>query len=353
MTDDENTHIGKLSQSLGFVDPYKDPHTIVLRNDINRLHHYRQGARHVLAHESSHTAKAQEPGWFKNTKTRVMPVQPTEQKILDRVNSSDSSASTIYDLPTLLYLNYFGNPDEVSAHARAFKAKYAEKTGTPWMPGDRQDPEKWKIMRDEIIGNVGDVGKIQGEFFGSEEGEKVMDLAKRGEQKTTPQAVAENTMKSFLQYITEDAGSPHGIPRYTPGERARLLALADQAPRADYAKLIDAHGGDWQAAQREWISRGHAREDAFGDASRQPDVDALVDTHGAELAADPEHRRNAWLLVQHRDSAPDVQKKYLKHLEDAGATDTDEYRYLTDRIAVNSGRPQVYGTQRKFEPDDK
>lgn len=56
----------------------------------------------------------------------------------------------------------------------------------------------------------------------------------------------------------------------------------------------------------------------------------------------------AWLIVQHADHDPEWQEAVLKAL--AGKVKSGDmqgkfYAYLTDRVAVNAGRPQVYGTQ--------
>ena len=66
---------------------------------------------------------------------------------------------------------------------------------------------------------------------------------------------------------------------------------------------------------------------------------AMVGREGAQAA---------WLLVQHADRDPDFQRRCLELLkqahkkEDASA---DHVAYLTDRVLVAEGKPQVYGTQ--------
>lgn len=52
----------------------------------------------------------------------------------------------------------------------------------------------------------------------------------------------------------------------------------------------------------------------------------------------------AWLLVQHMDEHLDFQKECLSLMQTEGASNS-EIAYLTDRIRVNSGQPQLYGTQ--------
>ena len=58
--------------------------------------------------------------------------------------------------------------------------------------------------------------------------------------------------------------------------------------------------------------------------------------------------RAAWLLVQHADQAVGFQRKCLTmmaaHQQD-GQVRREDVAYLTDRVLVNEGRPQVYGTQ--------
>ena len=49
-----------------------------------------------------------------------------------------------------------------------------------------------------------------------------------------------------------------------------------------------------------------------------------------------------WLLVQHQDYDTDLQKKCLKNCEFTA----EHKKLLVDRIRVNEGRPQKYGTQR-------
>ena len=65
----------------------------------------------------------------------------------------------------------------------------------------------------------------------------------------------------------------------------------------------------------------------------------LVGEQGAE---------DAWLIAQHADHQLDSQRLFLKALQaavDAGDAPARHVAYLTDRVAMNEGRPQTYGTQ--------
>lgn len=57
---------------------------------------------------------------------------------------------------------------------------------------------------------------------------------------------------------------------------------------------------------------------------------------------------HAWLSAQHADHQLDSQRLFLQELEKAVAAGDAPQRhaaYLTDRVAMNEGRPQIYGTQ--------
>jgi hypothetical protein len=65
----------------------------------------------------------------------------------------------------------------------------------------------------------------------------------------------------------------------------------------------------------------------------------LVGTDGAHAA---------WLLAQHADADPAFQRRCLGLIGaavEAGEASLLEYAYLTDRVLLHEGRPQVYGTQ--------
>lgn len=55
----------------------------------------------------------------------------------------------------------------------------------------------------------------------------------------------------------------------------------------------------------------------------------------------------AWLLVQHADADPEFQERCLEQMKAAGTGEVAaiDIAYLTDRVLVARGRPQIYGTQ--------
>jgi len=59
-----------------------------------------------------------------------------------------------------------------------------------------------------------------------------------------------------------------------------------------------------------------------------------------------------WLIVQHSDKFPDFQRKILKAMDNEvkkGNANPNNYAYLYDRIEVNAGRKQLFGTQIDYE----
>lgn len=67
-----------------------------------------------------------------------------------------------------------------------------------------------------------------------------------------------------------------------------------------------------------------------------------ISRYGAEAS------QAAWLIVQHSDHDPAWQERVLADLAPRvarGDMQRSYYAYLVDRVAVNAGRPQTYGTQ--------
>lgn len=128
----------------------------------------------------------------------------------------------------------------------------------------------------------------------------------------------------------------HAEPRL-PAVRAALLEakVEDQAAR-DEAKRSDSES-----------TRARVR------ASSKRSVELLrkiVTEHGwpGRSLVGPDGAMAAWVLAQHLDEEPALQRQCLALLERAvadGEADAESLAYLTDRVLVNEGKPQRYGTQ--------
>lgn len=64
---------------------------------------------------------------------------------------------------------------------------------------------------------------------------------------------------------------------------------------------------------------------------------------------------DAWVLVQHADEDAEFQKYCLDLMKQAptGEVASHDIAYLEDRIRINSGQPQLYGTQFRWTTDNK
>lgn len=89
---------------------------------------------------------------------------------------------------------------------------------------------------------------------------------------------------------------------------------------------------------------------AFVDAPHTERMRAIIATHGwpRRSRVGPLAALVAWLLVQHADHDRTFQQACLSLLVDAvaaGEAEPGHLAYLTDRVRVGAGLPQVYGTQ--------
>jgi hypothetical protein len=90
--------------------------------------------------------------------------------------------------------------------------------------------------------------------------------------------------------------------------------------------------------------------DASGDESRTDRLREIIDEHGwptFELVG-REGATAAWLIAQHADFDVEFQAEALglmRGVLEAGQADPTEVAYLEDRVAVNRGHAQRYGTQ--------
>jgi hypothetical protein len=122
--------------------------------------------------------------------------------------------------------------------------------------------------------------------------------------------------------------------------------VADQAGRMAY---LDLQTTD-RAGAAFWAQRLATANAVAIDAASTEMMRTLlqefdwVDSHrfGTRVAS------RAWILVQHADDHPDFQQLALDrmavHLPTGGVRPSD-YAHLWDRVAVNTGKPQRYGTQ--------
>lgn len=150
------------------------------------------------------------------------------------------------------------------------------------------------------------------------------------------------------------------------------VALAQQADSvatfdAALLRLIDSLASEdqkWREVSRELKNSGKADSlqvaQAYEMMYRADSLNYLalvkiVERHGFPDSdkLGTEGTRNFWLLVQHQDKHPDFQERVLKMMEIAvgrNKASGKDYAYLLDRVLVNAGKLQVYGTQMTLNP---
>ena len=126
-----------------------------------------------------------------------------------------------------------------------------------------------------------------------------------------------------------------GIEPSEPRLRGQLLEMArlDQQTR----------DGDWSQAMVEKM--------LAVDAANLAKIRQVVADHGGlpdVRAVGVDGLRAAWLLVQHADADAGLQRQVLDGLVPrlaSGEVSSREFALLTDRVLVNAGKPQRYGSQ--------
>ena len=126
----------------------------------------------------------------------------------------------------------------------------------------------------------------------------------------------------------------------------RDLWVTDQAGRLAYLQLNteDRTGEAWWAYRR---ATAHVIANDYNATEGLREALELYDwidreRFGARTSS------QAWLIAQHADHDPDFQRDALSRMEpylESGGVRRQDYAYLWDRAAVNTGQLQRYGTQ--------
>ncbi|MFK7958639.1 MAG: DUF6624 domain-containing protein [Lysobacterales bacterium] len=168
----------------------------------------------------------------------------------------------------------------------------------------------------------------------------------RGEQIFT------RTLNGQQQVIREIGGYKKSSdePIAQVQESITLMWQNDQSARGTYVALQtqDKTGAAF------WAERRAAAHTRLLDGQSASFIESLLaqypwidrDRFGPEVSA------HAWLLTQHADHRPDLQQRVLSRMEpllESNGVSRKNYAYLWDRVAVNSGRSQRYGTQPTWE----
>lgn len=116
--------------------------------------------------------------------------------------------------------------------------------------------------------------------------------------------------------------------------------------------LRQLHNHEIDSLDQKFISRNLQRTDSLNYFLLKD----IFNEHGylgtKEIGEEGTH--NYWLLVQHQDKHPTFQLQVLDKMKshaENGNMNFFDYTYLVDRVKVNTGQLQVYGTQMTFNAD--
>jgi hypothetical protein len=125
-------------------------------------------------------------------------------------------------------------------------------------------------------------------------------------------------------------------------------ALAEELEKMKEVDQIAAY-----IPQGEYTKMSTEEWNAFKDSvftTHQKRIEEIFNEYGFvgyDLAGE-EGSDNFWLMVQHSDHDPEFQLKVLKEMEKhmkRGNASHKYYAFLTDRVNLNMGKEQIYGTQ--------
>jgi hypothetical protein len=149
----------------------------------------------------------------------------------------------------------------------------------------------------------------------------------RGRRTSLRRAAATAALVAALGSACGDGGGGRdGVAE--PELRRELLAMQD----ADQAERTGQASGPWN------------------DLRRSDRLSEIIEEHGwpgHELVGE-DGASAAWVIAQHSDLDVALQEEALELMRaavDEGDADATELAYLEDRVALNNGEPQIYGTQ--------
>jgi 8-oxo-dGTP pyrophosphatase MutT (NUDIX family)/RNA:NAD 2'-phosphotransferase (TPT1/KptA family)/GNAT superfamily N-acetyltransferase len=241
------------------------------------------------------------------------------------------------------------DPAHYYAHGACFVYAVALNKLTGWPIFTIGDPEEGAALHSVVK-------KPNGKFFDSKGESTLQQLGKRyGLRKPfaepiTPEGASElalvDTGMDEEDFELKDALAAArlqlGMKTASITSQLQSLMQQDQQERKYYEDNYESKYPDWREAAKAYAKdKGRPTDDIFGDGPRLLKAKQLIQSSMQQIIADPKALHDAWLLVQHMDKDVAFQKEFLKHLKPG----TQDFKYLTDRVAVNSGQPQQFGTQ--------
>lgn len=160
------------------------------------------------------------------------------------------------------------------------------------------------------------------------------------------EAFAQSHVK--VQAVIEAVESQYQNHSETAAEIGRL-AHSDQNDRYLIMEVADFEGTSlWPDLKAR--AEGSEADLSARDEARLQHLKSLLPPEGWIINSEygGQAAQGAWLLVQHADQHPEFQQRVLDRIQplvDAGEVNASDVALLTDRVRVNTDRPQLYGSQ--------
>jgi hypothetical protein len=124
------------------------------------------------------------------------------------------------------------------------------------------------------------------------------------------------------------------------------LVSKDQSERQEYANFVKTKmNGDYDAAAKKYAElKNRPEDDIFGERQRLKSFIKQSQSFDYKEFTDSDWQ-NFWLLAQHADFDVGFQKSALEKIKAKFGTNSQNYKYLHDRITCNTTGTQKYGTQ--------
>ena len=156
-------------------------------------------------------------------------------------------------------------------------------------------------------------------------------------------------MKSIISILTISIFLTSCAAKFTDNKKAQLKKELGEMSEIDQIAAYIPQGKYKDYTQEEW--------DKFKDSvttSNKIKIEEIFNCYGFpgfdKVGKDGSH--HFWQLVQHCDKYPDFQKNVLKAMDKEvkkGNANPNNYAYLYDRVKVNAGEKQLFGTQVTYE----
>ncbi len=168
--------------------------------------------------------------------------------------------------------------------------------------------------------------------------------------------------KSFDKQMQKSLAKHKSMAKYDKSDDPAIASvqadlanywIEDQAARRVYiaSRTDDKTGAEF------WTRRLAANQTALADSGSTAFMKNVLNEYDwiDQKRFGERVSMGAWLLVQHADDHVELQRLALTRMEPylkTGGVSAKDYAYLWDRVAVNSGEKQRYGTQPTWECSD-